>query len=60
MPETIEGKARELLEGANFCHVATLWKSGRSLINPIWIHTDGEQIAVNSAEGRQWPASRSG
>jgi PPOX class probable F420-dependent enzyme len=55
MPATLDGKARELLEGANFCHMVTLGKSGRPLINPIWVHADGDHVIVNSAEGRTWP-----
>jgi PPOX class probable F420-dependent enzyme len=56
MSEQIEGKARELLEGANFCHLATIARSGRAQINPVWVHTDdGGHIVLNSAEGRAWP-----
>ena len=55
MPETIDGKARELLEGANFCHLATLDASGRPQVNPIWVHADDGTVVVNSAEGRSWP-----
>lgn len=55
MPATLDAKAQELLEGANFCHIATLGKSGRPLVNPIWVHADGDHVFVNSAEGRRWP-----
>lgn len=55
MPATIDGKARELLEGANFCHIATLAKSGRPQINPVWVHADDGHAVLNSAEGRLWP-----
>lgn len=55
MPEQIEGKARELLEGANFCHLGTLGEDGRPQINPIWVHIDDGHVIVNSAEGRKWP-----
>jgi PPOX class probable F420-dependent enzyme len=57
MPERIEGKARELLEAPNFCHISTVAKSGRPQINPIWVHTDNGHVVVNSAEGRAWPAN---
>jgi PPOX class probable F420-dependent enzyme len=57
MPETLEGKARELVEGANFAHIATLGKSGRPQINPIWVDAEGDRIVVNSSEGRAWPAN---
>ena len=55
MPEKITGKARELIEGANFAHITTLGKSGRPQINPVWIHADNGHLIVNSAEGRTWP-----
>ncbi len=55
MPAKLNEKARRLLEGANFCYVVTHGKSGRPLVNPIWVHTDGDRIALNSAEGRAWP-----
>jgi PPOX class probable F420-dependent enzyme len=55
MPDAIDGRARELLEGANFCHIVTLGRDGRPLVNPIWVHADDDHVIVNSAEGRQWP-----
>ena len=55
MPEKISGKARELIEGANFAHISTVGKSGRAQINPIWIDADNGHLVVNSAEGRTWP-----
>ena len=57
MPEKLDGKARELLEGANFCVICTLGEDGRPQTNPIWVHTDDDHVVVNSAEGRQWPAN---
>jgi PPOX class probable F420-dependent enzyme len=55
MPERIEGRARDLLEAPNFCHISTVAASGRPQINPIWVHTDNGHLVVNSAEGRKWP-----
>ena len=55
MPETLEGKAEELLQGANFCHIVTIGQSGRPQINPIWVHSEDGHVVVNSAEGRAWP-----
>ena len=55
MPEKLAGKARELIEGANFCHISTLAESGRPQINPVWIDADNGHLIVNSAEGRKWP-----
>jgi PPOX class probable F420-dependent enzyme len=57
MAETIDGRARELLEGKNFVHVATTRKDGTPHVIPVWVDTDGEHVLLNSAEGRAWPAN---
>ncbi len=51
---TIEGRARELLEARNFCHVATIRTDGTPHVVPVWVDTDGEHVVLNSAEGRLW------
>jgi PPOX class probable F420-dependent enzyme len=51
----IEAPVRALLEAKNFAHVATIRKDGRPYVIPVWVHTDGEHVIVNSAEGRIWP-----
>ena len=54
----IEGRARELFEqGANFVALATHDKEGKPRLAVIWADLDDGRIAVNSAEGRQWPAN---
>jgi PPOX class probable F420-dependent enzyme len=53
MPE-IDGRARDLLEAPNFCHVATLRADGSAHVVPVWVDTDGEHVVLNSAEGRVW------
>ena len=55
MSAAIDGRARELLEGPNFCHISTLARDGRPQINPIWVHVEDGRVVVNSAEGRSWP-----
>jgi PPOX class probable F420-dependent enzyme len=57
-----EAPVRALLEAKNFAHVATIRKDGRPYVIPVWVHTDGEHVIVNSAEGRslaQAPGARS-
>lgn len=44
-----------LLEARNFAHVGTIKKDGTPSVVPVWCHTDGEHVIVNSAEGRAWP-----
>jgi PPOX class probable F420-dependent enzyme len=52
----IEGRARELFEqGANFVALASHDRAGRPRVAVIWADLDDGHIAVNSAEGRQWP-----
>jgi PPOX class probable F420-dependent enzyme len=49
-----EAPIRKLLEDANFCHVGTVSEDGSAHVTPVWVHTDGELIELNSAEGRLW------
>ena len=52
----IEGRARELFEeGANFVALSTHDAQGKPRLAVIWADLDDGRIAVNSAEGRQWP-----
>jgi PPOX class probable F420-dependent enzyme len=55
MSEKLDSAARGLLEGANFCYIATVGQDGRPQVNPVWVDVDGDQVLVNSAEGRSWP-----
>ena len=51
---SIDGRARELLEARNFCHVTTLRADGTAHVVCVWVDTDGEYVILNSAEGRAW------
>jgi PPOX class probable F420-dependent enzyme len=55
MAEKIDGRARELIEGKNFVAVGTLDKDGRPAVNVVWGDVDGDQVVLNTAEGRSWP-----
>ncbi len=48
-------KAKRLIKGKNFAFVATLNKDGSPHLTPTWIDTDGENVLVNTALGRQKP-----
>lgn len=51
----LDAPIRALLEARNFAHVGTIKKDGSPSVVPVWCHTDGEHIIVNTAEGRAWP-----
>ena len=57
MPQSIEGRARELLEAPNFAMLGSLRKDGTPQVSPLWVDVDDGQVLVNSAEGRAWPAN---
>jgi PPOX class probable F420-dependent enzyme len=57
MPEKIEGRVAELLEAKNFAQVATVRENGSPHVTPVWVDHDGENIVLNTAEGRAWPAN---
>ncbi len=44
--------ARELLEGKNFAHVATLMKDGSPQVTVVWIDVEGDRILINTADHR--------
>jgi PPOX class probable F420-dependent enzyme len=47
--------AKRLLKGKNFAFVATVNKDGSPHLTPTWIDTDGKNVLVNTALGRQKP-----
>lgn len=48
-------KAKRLLEGKNFAFVGTLNKDGTPHLTPTWVDTDGKNVFINTALGRQKP-----
>lgn len=52
LPELTE-KAQRLLKGKNFAFVATLNKDGTAQLTPTWVDTDGANVLINTALGRQ-------
>jgi PPOX class probable F420-dependent enzyme len=57
MADRIDGRARELIEARNFCHVATISRDGTPHLAVVWVDTDGEEVLLNSADGRAWPGN---
>lgn len=44
-------KARELLQTKTIAHLAVLTDQGPH-VSPVWVDVEGDQVLVNSAEGR--------
>ena len=54
MSASIEGRSEELLQGKNFCHVATLRADGSVHGVPVWVDVEDDQPVLNTARGRVW------
>jgi len=57
MRSTLEDRDRELLQGPNFVHVSTLRPDGTIHTVPIWVDVENDEVVLNTAEGRTWPAN---
>jgi PPOX class probable F420-dependent enzyme len=53
----IDAPVRKLLEDTNMVTVCTLTRSGVIHAPSLWVHTDGENVLVNSLQGRAWVAN---
>jgi len=49
---TFSPQERELFDGRNLAHLATVCMDGGPSVSPVWVMLEGERIVVNSAEGR--------
>ncbi len=48
----IPEQARSLFTNKNFAFLSTLMKDGSPQVTPVWVDIDGNDILVNTAEGR--------
>jgi len=53
MAETIPNKWHDLFEKKVFANLATVLPNGAPQVTPVWVDFDGENVLVNTAEGRQ-------
>jgi PPOX class probable F420-dependent enzyme len=44
--------AAKLFTDANYAQLAVLRPDGSPQVSPIWVHSDGERVQFNTAEGR--------
>lgn len=51
----IKGRAKELIDAPNFVTLASEREDGSTHLTVIWGSLDDGRIAINSAEGRNWP-----
>jgi PPOX class probable F420-dependent enzyme len=56
-PAGLTPVVREFLAADRFAVVATVGPDGASQQAVVWYRLDGDEIVVNSAEGRRWPAN---
>jgi PPOX class probable F420-dependent enzyme len=55
VPEKLSQAAKNLLEQPFICHFVTLNPDGSPQVTPVWVDHDGDQILINTAEGRKKP-----
>jgi PPOX class probable F420-dependent enzyme len=48
----IPEQARSLFTNKNFAFLSTLMKDGSPQVSPVWVDIDGDEILINTAEGR--------
>jgi PPOX class probable F420-dependent enzyme len=53
MTVALTAEQRQLVEGKNFAHLATVNDDGSPQVTPVWIEMDGDKIVVNSEKKRK-------
>ncbi len=51
MAVTVSGEIRELFDGENFAHVATVMADGAPQVTPMWVEMRGDRILINTDDG---------
>lgn len=52
MPLSLPAEVKRLLAEPNIVFIATLMKDGSPQVTPVWVDLDGNDILVNTAQGR--------
>jgi PPOX class probable F420-dependent enzyme len=55
VPQKLTQAAKDLLDQPFICHFVTLNADGSPQITPVWVDREGDQILINTAEGRKKP-----
>ena len=48
MPATLPGNVKELIDRANFAHLATLMEDGSPHSTPVWVGRDGDRLMIGT------------
>ena len=54
---TLSPQARAFLDAPRFAVIATIDPDGAPHQAVVWYRLDGDEIVINSADGRRWPAN---
>jgi len=54
---TLSPEARAFLDASRFAVIATIDPDGAPHQAVVWYRLDGDEVVINSAEGREWPAN---
>jgi PPOX class probable F420-dependent enzyme len=57
VPATLSPEARAFLSALRFAVVATIDPDGAPHSAVVWYRLEGDELVLNSAEGRRWPAN---
>jgi PPOX class probable F420-dependent enzyme len=49
MPATLPGNVKELIDRANFAHLATLMEDGSPHSTPVWVGRDGDLLMIGTS-----------
>jgi len=52
MAAQLNEKAKRIIEGKTFAHVATLNNDGSPQVSPVWVEHDGTYVVLNSEDKR--------
>ncbi len=47
----LSDRAKTILDGPNYAHIATLLPSGAPMVSPIWVAREGDLILMGTGEG---------
>ena len=50
--QSIPEQARSLFQNKNFAFLSTLMNDGSPQVSPVWVDIEGDEILVNTAQGR--------